>query len=183
MAEQISIEAVMAQYADTSLAFADGEMVRCNSTALSLCSSVLRTAIEVANERGVHAQGGFKFCIPMEGVTKAEWLEVAPLWYPGMPSWPEMASTEQLELVIKVGADSTANRHLHHSDVQGTVRAFAGSLKLHAVDCDEPFQSTQSCRTSSATSELLLWCLLLPLLPRCLPGCQPVRPASSDGQG
>ena len=59
MAEQISIEAVMAQYADTSLAFAEGEMVRCNSTALSLCSSVLRTAIEVASERGGCTAGLF----------------------------------------------------------------------------------------------------------------------------
>lgn len=90
----------MALHADTTLIFSDGE-VRCNSIVLSLASTVLRTALELESNH-LSANGDCKYRIPIQGCTRAEWLDVAPFWYPGSPEVPEYTGTDQVELIIKV---------------------------------------------------------------------------------
>lgn len=90
--------------ADTVLKFEDGEL-QCNSTILGLFSSVLRGAVE-AHTAGGSSNSNKKpdsLQIPVEGVTKQEWLTVAAFWYP-VKKAAVVRDWEQAELLLRVGS-------------------------------------------------------------------------------
>lgn len=83
----MQLEELIGLNADVELQFSDGSLP-CNSTLLSVFSSVLRGAIE-PNTAGSNASSkshNARCTIPMEGLTMAEWLQVAGFLYPVVPA-------------------------------------------------------------------------------------------------
>lgn len=98
----------MSYRADTVLQFGEEEL-QCNSTILGLFSSVLRGAVEAhtagdSNNSSTPASTpDSKLQIPVEGVTKEEWLTVAAFWYP-VKKAAVVADWDQAELLLRVGS-------------------------------------------------------------------------------
>jgi hypothetical protein len=86
------LQDLMSLDANTELIFDDGSLLA-NSTVLSLFSRVLRGAISSSSNKKIR----------MGGVTKAEWLAVAPFWHPVEPS-AAVQSWEELDLVLRIGS-------------------------------------------------------------------------------
>jgi hypothetical protein len=111
---QQQLEDLMSFRSDTELQFEDGTL-EASSTVLAFFSSVLRGAVEahsaatgtgnsaVASSCSGAKQQEKKIVIPVEGVSKQEWLQVAPFWYPVKPA-AVVADWEQAELLLKVGS-------------------------------------------------------------------------------
>lgn len=92
------LEELMSIDADTELRFDDG-VLKANSTVLSFFSSVLRGAIEADKS----SSSSNRKVIPMEGLTTAQWLEVAPFWHPVDPA-PVVKTWEEAELLLEIGS-------------------------------------------------------------------------------
>jgi hypothetical protein len=96
-ADRRQLEDLISLGADVELLFDDGTLMA-NSVVLSLFSIVLRGAVEAnaGAASGVVEQGNKQSSssssdseqrsIPLKGILKEEWLEVAALWYPVAPS-------------------------------------------------------------------------------------------------
>ena len=86
--------------ADTELRFDGGGVLPANSYVLSFFSSVLRGATEAQSAADSNSS---TIVTPMNGVTKAQWLAVAPFWYPIKP--PAVVKTfKELDLVLTIGS-------------------------------------------------------------------------------
>jgi len=70
---------------------------------LSVFSSVLRGAVE-AHTAGSNASKGdsSRSTIPIEGLTREEWLQVAGFLYPVVPA-PKIKDWQQAEFLLEVG--------------------------------------------------------------------------------
>jgi hypothetical protein len=123
-----SLDELVSFGADVELLFSDGSLMA-SSTALGLFSSVLRGAVEAnagaaarsngasnsnsnSNSSSTHAVAS----IPVEGITKAEWLEVASFWYPIVPA-PTICGWVQAELLLKVAVRFDIATVLHKVDL------------------------------------------------------------------
>jgi hypothetical protein len=85
------------------------EELQCNSTILGLFSSVLRGAVEAHTAGGKNNSSkpastpNSKLQIPVEGVTKEEWLTIAAFWYP-VKKAAVVADWDQAQLLLRVGS-------------------------------------------------------------------------------
>lgn len=113
LAEQIALNA------DVGLQFDDGSTLMVSSAFISVFSSVLRGAVEA--NRGAAAEGtntstssatSSASAIPINGVTKAEWLQAASFWYPVVPS-PDITDWKQAELLLRIGTQFDIPLLLH----------------------------------------------------------------------
>lgn len=114
---QQTLENLMSIDAEVRLDFSDGYLMA-SSTALRMASPVLRNALEAhtagagsgADNSGSSAKtsassssNGAVATIPIDGVTKEEWLEVAAFVYPVVPA-PKFASLDQAVRVLGVAS-------------------------------------------------------------------------------
>ena len=100
----LQLEDLLRLNADTELRFDDGGALPANVYVLSFFSSVLRGAVEAHSGADTDSRcGSSTIVIPMDGVTKAQWLAVAPFWHPVEPALV-MKEWEQLELVLRIGS-------------------------------------------------------------------------------
>jgi hypothetical protein len=107
------LEDLMRLNADTELRFDDGGVLPANSYVLSFFSSVLRGAVEAAEAHAAsrkrsssssasNSRSSTKV-IPVQGVTKKQWLTVAPFWHPVTP--PAVVKTwGEAELLLRIGS-------------------------------------------------------------------------------
>lgn len=104
------LEDLIALNADVKLSFDDGSTLAVNSAFISVHSRVLRGAVEATGS------------IPIAGVSKEEWLQVAAFWYPVVPS-PVIKTWEQAELLLTVGSKFDIQLVLHKVDLYLRSRA------------------------------------------------------------
>jgi hypothetical protein len=99
------VERLMSLNADTELRFDDGDL-EANSKVLS---SVLRNAVEAHTAGDVNSSArtsnssSTTIMIPIEGVTKQQWLAVAPFWHPVTPA-PVVKTWAEAELLLRIGS-------------------------------------------------------------------------------
>jgi hypothetical protein len=97
------VEKLMRLNPDTELRFDDGTLPA-NSNVLSFFSSVLRGAIEAESAHGDRSgSSSTNMVIPMQGLTKAQWLAAAPFWVPVRPA-PTVQTWEEAELLLTIGS-------------------------------------------------------------------------------
>jgi len=158
---KMGLDDLIAFGADVELQFSDGTLMA-NSTALSLFSSVLRGAVEAnagkvsGNSSGTpnssssrpHKQRKKDNSIPMEGVKKEEWLQVAAFWYPVVPA-PTIESWQQAELLLRVGSQFDLQLVLHKVDLylrehanELTAGAYAGGFAFAGSSASAPETQT-----------------------------------------
>jgi hypothetical protein len=108
---QQQVERLMSLNADTELRFDDG-VLKSNSNVMSVFSSVLCNAIEAhsaGDDNNNNSSSSTNSCnsgtivIPMDGVTKEQWLNVAPFWHPLKQS-PVVKSCDEAELLLDIGS-------------------------------------------------------------------------------
>jgi hypothetical protein len=98
----------MSLNADTELRFDDGDL-EANSKVLSFFISVLCNAVEAHSAGDVNSStstsnsSSTNIVIPMEGVTKQQWLAVAPFWHPVNPA-PVIKTWAEAELLLRIGS-------------------------------------------------------------------------------
>jgi hypothetical protein len=103
---QQQLDDLMSFRSDTELQFEDGTVEAC-SAVLAFFSSVLRGAVEAhtAAPSTNNSSSSAKIVVPAEGVSKQEWLQVAPFWHPVKPAAVVTdhlsAPGEQAELLLK----------------------------------------------------------------------------------
>lgn len=127
--QQTNVEDLMGLNADIELVFSDCS-VAVNSANISLFSPVLRGAVEAtagtvgsapcsnvssSSSAAVVAFDSSKPKIPIEDVSKEEWIEVAEYWYPVVPS-PKIAGWEQAELLLRLATQYDIQLVLHKVD-------------------------------------------------------------------
>jgi hypothetical protein len=98
---QKQVECLMRLNPDTELQFDDGSLPA-NSNMLSFFSSVLRGAVQ-APSAGGSSNSSSTIVIPMKGLTKVQWLEVAPFWHPVGPA-AVVKTWAEAELLLRVGS-------------------------------------------------------------------------------
>lgn len=106
---QQQLERLMTVCADAELRFDDG-VLSANSGMLSVFSSVLRDAVEVHTSARGAAVGKLPpsttsktVVLPMQGLTKAQWLQAALFWYPVEPA-PVVQYWQEVELLLRIGS-------------------------------------------------------------------------------
>ena len=97
----------MALNADTELRFDDG-VLPANSNVLTFFSRVLRNAVEagdrpLASTDSAESNSSSTIVIPMQGLTKSQWLLAAPFWHPVDPT-PTVQSWQEAEELLKIGS-------------------------------------------------------------------------------
>jgi hypothetical protein len=99
---QQQLEDLMSIDADTELRFDDG-VIQANSTLLSVYSSVLRAAVAAEHNSAGGNKSSSTIVMPMPGLTKQQWLDVAPFWHPVEPAAVITTWTET-ELLLRIGS-------------------------------------------------------------------------------
>jgi hypothetical protein len=138
---QKQVESLMSLNPDTELQFDDG-ILPANSNVLCFFSSVLRGAIEA------HSAGGSDsstIVIPMNGLSKGQWLEVAPFWHPVEPA-AVVETWAEAKLLLRVGSRFELRPALDK----------ASEFLTANVDKLTVTSSTGS-TNSSSSSEMSLW--------------------------
>jgi len=112
---QRQLEELIGLNADVELQFSDGSL-SCNSTVLSVFSSVLRGAVE-AHTAGSNASKGDspRSTIPVEGLTREERMQVAGFLYPVVPA-PTIKDWQEAEFLLEAGKRYGLSLVLHKVD-------------------------------------------------------------------
>jgi len=98
----MQLEELIGLDANVELQFSDG-LLACNGTVLSVFSSVLRGAVEAHTAGSNTSKGDSPRCtIPIEGLTREEWLQVAGFLYPVAPA-TDIRDLQQAEFLLEAG--------------------------------------------------------------------------------
>jgi hypothetical protein len=127
--------------ADVELQLDDGTLMA-SSAVLSLFISVLRGSVEAnagaaagscSDGSGSSKEGS---SIPLKGVTKKDWLQVAAFWYPSVPS-PQIKGWFQAEKLLSFGIRFDIQLVLH--------KVSHRHMLTHLVDAEQPVNILLSC--------------------------------------
>jgi len=151
---QQQLARLMTVCADAELRFDDG-VLPANSGMLSVFSSVLRDAVEVhtsapseCNLAPSSSTTSKTIVLPIQGLTKAQWLQASLFWYPVDPA-PVVQTWQEVELLLRVGS---------RFDLRPVLQKAGNFLTAHVGQLTA---ANSSSSTSTSSNDLRIWTWLL----------------------